>query len=91
MPTKLILALIFKKIVENRGKSLIITLTPCRPCCIFATNDCSGIKFQTISRTAVDDSSSTWSSVAWDRCYDFFNIFAEKFSEKIGVFDSKQS
>jgi hypothetical protein len=26
----------------------------------------------------------------WDRCYDFFN-FAEKFSEKIGVFDSKQS
>jgi hypothetical protein len=27
----------------------------------------------------------------WDRCYDFKNIFAEKFSEKIGVFDSKQS
>jgi hypothetical protein len=27
----------------------------------------------------------------WDRCYDFLNIFAEKFSEKIGVFDSKQS
>jgi hypothetical protein len=26
-----------------------------------------------------------------DRCYDFLNIFAEKFSEKIGVFDSKQS
>jgi hypothetical protein len=24
-----------------------------------------------------------------DRCYDFLNIFAEKFSEKIGVFDSK--
>jgi hypothetical protein len=23
----------------------------------------------------------------WDRCYDFLNIFAEKFSEKIGVFD----
>jgi hypothetical protein len=22
----------------------------------------------------------------WDRCYDFLNIFAEKFSEKIGVF-----
>jgi hypothetical protein len=21
----------------------------------------------------------------WDRCYDFLNIFAEKFSEKIGV------
>jgi hypothetical protein len=26
-----------------------------------------------------------------DRCYDYLNIFAEKFSEKIGVFDSKQS
>jgi hypothetical protein len=26
-----------------------------------------------------------------DGCYDFFNIFAEKFNEKIGVFDSKQS
>jgi hypothetical protein len=25
-----------------------------------------------------------------DRCYDFLNIFAEKFSEKIGVFYSKQ-
>jgi hypothetical protein len=22
----------------------------------------------------------------WDRCYDFLNFFAEKFSEKIGVF-----
>jgi hypothetical protein len=27
----------------------------------------------------------------WDRCYDFLNIFAEKFSEKIGVFVSQQS
>jgi hypothetical protein len=26
-----------------------------------------------------------------DRCCDFLNIFAEKFSEKIGVFGSKQS
>jgi hypothetical protein len=26
-----------------------------------------------------------------DRCYDFLNIFAEKFREKMGVFDSKQS
>jgi hypothetical protein len=26
--------------------------------------------------------------VTRDRCYDFLNIFAEKFSEKIGVFDS---
>jgi hypothetical protein len=26
-----------------------------------------------------------------DRCYDFLNIFAEKFCEKNGVFDSKQS
>jgi hypothetical protein len=26
-----------------------------------------------------------------DRCYDFKNIFAEKFSKKIVVFDSKQS
>jgi hypothetical protein len=29
-------------------------------------------------------------NLAWDRCYDFFNIFAEKFSKKIGVFDSKK-
>jgi hypothetical protein len=27
----------------------------------------------------------------WDRCYDFLNIFAEKISEKIGVFYSKHS
>jgi hypothetical protein len=27
----------------------------------------------------------------WDRCYDFLNIFAEKFGEKIRIFDSKQS
>jgi hypothetical protein len=26
-----------------------------------------------------------------DRCYDFLNIFAGKFCEKIGVFRSKQS
>jgi hypothetical protein len=26
-----------------------------------------------------------------DRCYDFLNIFAEKFGEKNGIFDSKQS
>jgi hypothetical protein len=26
-----------------------------------------------------------------ERCYDFLNIFAEKFNEKIGVFYSKQS
>jgi hypothetical protein len=26
-----------------------------------------------------------------DQCYDFKNIFAEKFSEKIGVFYSKQT
>jgi hypothetical protein len=31
------------------------------------------------------------SNPARDRCYDFLNIFAENFSEKIGVFDSKQS
>jgi hypothetical protein len=29
--------------------------------------------------------------ITWDRCYDFLNIFAEKFSEDIGVFDAKQS
>jgi hypothetical protein len=27
----------------------------------------------------------------WDRCYDFENIFAKKFSEKIGVSDTNQS
>jgi hypothetical protein len=26
-----------------------------------------------------------------DRCYDFLNIFTEKFSERIVIFDSKQS
>jgi hypothetical protein len=26
---------------------------------------------------------------AWDRCYDFSNIFAETFGEKIGVFSLK--
>jgi hypothetical protein len=26
-----------------------------------------------------------------DRCYDFFNIFAKKFSEKIGVFGHSAS
>jgi hypothetical protein len=26
-----------------------------------------------------------------DQCYDFLNIFADKFGEKISVFDSKQS
>jgi hypothetical protein len=26
----------------------------------------------------------------WDRCYDFLNIFAEFFGEKIGAFDTKQ-
>jgi hypothetical protein len=31
------------------------------------------------------------SMVTRDRCCDFLNIFGEKFSEKIGVFDSKQS
>jgi hypothetical protein len=30
-------------------------------------------------------------STTWDRCNDFLKIFAEKFSEKMGVFDSKQS
>jgi hypothetical protein len=28
--------------------------------------------------------------VIWDRCYDFLNIFAQNFGEKIGVFDLKQ-
>jgi hypothetical protein len=31
------------------------------------------------------------SRVTRDRCYDYLNIFAKKFGEKIGVFDSKQS
>jgi hypothetical protein len=33
----------------------------------------------------------TASLVTGDRCYDFLNIFAEKFSENFGVFDTKQS
>jgi hypothetical protein len=35
--------------------------------------------------------SSVTASPSRDLCYDFKNIFAEKISEKIGVFDSKQS
>jgi hypothetical protein len=27
----------------------------------------------------------------WDRWYDFLNIFAKKFGEKIGVLDTKRS
>jgi hypothetical protein len=26
-------------------------------------------------------------STTWNRCYDFLNIFAKKFGEKIGAFD----
>jgi hypothetical protein len=30
-------------------------------------------------------------SQTWDQCYDFKNIFAEKFSENIGIFCSNYS
>jgi hypothetical protein len=30
-------------------------------------------------------------AATWDRCYDFLNIFADIYGEKISVFDSKQS
>jgi hypothetical protein len=43
------------------------------------------------SGTRQNPSFETERASARDRCYDFLNIFAEKFSEKIGVFDSKQS
>jgi hypothetical protein len=36
------------------------------------------------------DFSRLLSRVTRDRCYDFLKYFAEKFSEKIGVFDSNQ-
>jgi hypothetical protein len=26
-------------------------------------------------------------TLAWDRCYDFLNIFGEKFGEKVGISD----
>jgi hypothetical protein len=32
-----------------------------------------------------------WAAKRRDQCYDFWNIFAEKNQQKIGVFDSKQS
>jgi hypothetical protein len=41
-------------------------------------------------RTAVTTYVRILSRLNLDRCYDFWNIFAEKFSKKIGVFDSKQ-
>jgi hypothetical protein len=30
-------------------------------------------------------------SMTWDRCYDFLNIFAEKFGEKFGVFTQNKA
>jgi hypothetical protein len=39
----------------------------------------------------IDANISSELETARDRCYDFKNIFTENFSEKIGVFDSKQS
>jgi hypothetical protein len=57
------------------------------------TRICAGIlDVGVISHSSWSECSS-WrysSGMTWDRCYDFWNIFAEKFSEKIGVFDSKQ-
>jgi hypothetical protein len=35
--------------------------------------------------------SAIFPKLIWARCYDFLNIFAEKISEIIGVFYSKQS
>jgi hypothetical protein len=43
------------------------------------------------SRDVIAGKAANQFGLTWDRCYDFLNIFAEKFSEKIGVFDSKQS
>jgi hypothetical protein len=34
---------------------------------------------------------SVTARVSWGRCYDFLNIFAEKFSEIIGVFGLKKA
>jgi hypothetical protein len=36
-------------------------------------------------------SAKVMNSVTRDRCYDYLKIFAEKFGDKIGIFDSKQS
>jgi hypothetical protein len=54
------------------------------------------IELETCKFTTCAPKLSTWNRSknrpqTWDRCYDFLNIFAEKFGEKIGVFDSKQS
>jgi hypothetical protein len=43
-----------------------------------------------LSQVSVNASSLKWPCCR-DRCYVFLNIFAEKFGEKISVFDWKQS
>jgi hypothetical protein len=56
-------------------------------------------KADTLATNVIKTSDSIWkkpgapegTSLTRGRCYDFFLIFAEKFSEKIGVFVSKQS
>jgi hypothetical protein len=44
----------------------------------------------TPTRTEVSGKKQWPDRPTWDRCYDFLNIFAEKFG-KISVFDSTQS
>jgi hypothetical protein len=54
--------------------------------------NCSVIQRKQLSQVKRLPASSMYlNCVTRDRCYDYLNIFAEKFGEKIGVFDSKQS
>jgi hypothetical protein len=46
---------------------------------------------QPVNPLEVEKGMTVVNTVTRDRCYDLFNIFAEKIGEKNGVFDSKQS
>jgi hypothetical protein len=50
-----------------------------------------GLLLQNNKKTTQSKKITRWAKILriWDRGYDFLNIFAKKFSEKIGVFDSK--
>jgi hypothetical protein len=64
--------------------SFLITLSATKNWATFEFNNCPEL---TITQRA--KIRPIWSPR--DRCYDFKNIFVEKFCKKVGVFDSKQS
>jgi hypothetical protein len=103
----LIITLVFEKnanfFAQNSQKIAIITSTPGPFFDQLCKRTCSG---QVLKHPRTHSCQSFWvgekvlpqvstfgmaAKRIRDRCYDFKNIFAEKFGGKIGVFDSKQS